>query len=262
MTPMTTDSITTQGLGLARAAEPAESKRGAGWVVVGLIVAAMTIGWGAYNLIALLAHAEQTEHRTIPAAGVSSLRISTNEGGIRVTAGPAGSDIVVEARMSEGLHAPSSTVTANGDEVTLRAHCSAWSQYWCSVSYVVQVPADLDLTLTTENGAVNVDGVSGKLTVRTDNGTVRGTHLSAAVVDSRADIGTTSLQFDKAPEQVSARTDVGSITVVVPDDDTVYNVSTTNDIGSKSNGVRHDPTSRRTISARADVGDVNVRYPD
>lgn len=245
-------------------AQPADSRpaRVNGWVVLGVLLGLVTIGWGAYNLISLLAHAETDQHRSMPSAGVHAVRVSTNDGSIVLTTGPAGSDIVVDDRLSEGLHAPTSKIEIIDGRASITGHCSAWSQYWCSVSYRVQVPAGVAVELVTDNGDVTVDGVSGSLTVRTDLGKIQATHLTAAVVDTGADVGATKLEFDRPPEQVTARTDVGSITVVVPADETVYAVELANDIGSKSNEVRHDSTSSRRISARADVGSVTVRYPD
>lgn len=253
---MSTDSVL-----LRTAARPSATRRGNAWVVIGVIAAVLTIGWGAYNLITLLAHAERNEHRVIPADGIRTLRVSTDNGGITITSGPAGSDIVVDAHLSEGLHAPTNTIDIVDGQATLRAQCSVWSQYWCAVSYRIQVPAGIELNLTTEEGNISINGASASLTVRTDSGTVQASNLTSTVVDSRTDVGRTRLEFVQAPTQVSARTDIGSVTIIVPDDETAYNVTMTNDIGSRSNSVRTDSTSTRTINARADVGEITVRYP-
>ena len=91
---------------------------------------------------------------------------------------------------------------------------------------------------------------------------MRGRDLRSPVVDARTAAGTVDLELTIAPQRVRASSSAGSVTVVVPDDTTVYAVDASTDAGDDTVRVRTDPASTRTIDASTSAGNVTVRYPE
>ncbi len=60
---------------------------------------------------------------------------------------------------------------------------------------------------------------------------------------------------------MTARSDHGDVTVVVPNGDDAYAVDAGTDHGSRDVGIKDDPSAPRTIDAHSDHGDVSVTYP-
>jgi hypothetical protein len=108
-------------------------------------------------------------------------------------------------------------------------------------------------------GEVIARGLAGAADVRSEAGSVRLRDLTAARVRAEVGVGDVDLGFLEPPRDVVARGDVGDIEVRVPDDDTVYAVTTSSDIGDDSADVRTDPSAVRTIVATVEVGDARVR---
>jgi DUF4097 and DUF4098 domain-containing protein YvlB len=82
---------------------------------------------------------------------------------------------------------------------------------------------------------------------------------SSTEVRAESDNGRVELQFAVAPTMVDARTNNGSVEVVVPDDGKAYRVSSETDNGSEHIEVPTDPNAPRTISLTTDNGSVTAR---
>ena len=94
--------------------------------------------------------------------------------------------------------------------------------------------------------------------IRSDNGSLRGEGLGGPSVEASSDNGSVDLTFAAPPEQVSARSDNGSIVVRVPEVGGAYDVDVESDNGSTEIGVATDPSSPRVIDASSDNGSVRV----
>jgi hypothetical protein len=88
-----------------------------------------------------------------------------------------------------------------------------------SASYVVMVPRRFDLTLDANNGSLGVDGVSGKLDLRTTNGSVALTDVGGEV-HARTQNGSLNVQLAGKSwdgEGLDAVTQNGSVRLAVPE---------------------------------------------
>jgi DUF4097 and DUF4098 domain-containing protein YvlB len=142
------------------------------------------------------------------------------------------------------------------------------------VTYRVEVPAAADVQASTGAGAVSVHGTTGEVDVQTAAGTVtlanlsgrvratteagqvRGTGLGPGEVDASSSAGTVSLAFDAPPDRVEARTDAGSVELLVPDQR--YAVDASSYAGTARVEVEHDPDAPSRLVAHSNAGAVRV----
>lgn len=247
------------------------------WIVIGSVLTAGALVFTTGNIISQLAHDEETITDTFDAADLSAIDIAGSDGSIEVVGG-AGDQVRLVAEIDHGLRRTGTSQRIEGTTLVLRSSCPLLSN-WCQVDYRLEVPARMAVTARTDNGRITVRDLDGPLDVDADNGsielvrvggTIRGstdngslvaTGLRSTEVAADSDNGRVSLTFVDPPRSVEATTDHGSVTVVVPDDDTIYRVVVGTDLGRSDVGVRTDPDSDRVITARSDVGSVSVRYP-
>jgi hypothetical protein len=147
----------------------------------------------------------------------------------------------------------------------------------CSVRVEVLLPAELDGEVNGENGSVTAAGLDGALNLSTTNGTLRieessgrldlettkgrieGSDLGSANVDAETTNGAVRMEFSSAPDEVSARSTNGEISVTVPDDGESYRVDANTTNGKVDTAdIRTDPDADRSITARTTNGRVTV----
>jgi hypothetical protein len=239
-----------------------------------LILGALT--WGAYQIVTLLAHEERTEEQSFAAAGLTTLDVDGSSGSITIT-GTETETIHVTARISDGLRKTGESRRVVGNTLQLHNTCPNFGSDWCRVDYEISVPRDLTVVVRSDNGSVDVSGLtspvnidtdngsvdlaelSGEVHVSSDNGRIDAVRLRAQTVTASTDNGRLTLEFAVPPTTVVATADNGRITVVVPNDDTAYRVETETDNGSRNVTVNEDDGSTRTITARTDNGSITVR---
>jgi hypothetical protein len=248
------------------------------WRIGGALVVVPMLVYGVYQVVIALAHEEQTLRRSFDAAGITTLEVHNQAGGSVQVVGADIDTIRVRARVSHGLRRTDHSERVEGDRVVLASSCPLYGTDFCSVSYTVEVPSDIDLLLRTDSGrvgATDIDGtvdigndtgsielvqVTGDINVHTDTGRIDASGLTGAQADASTDTGRIHLDFDVAPQAVQASTDTGSVEVVLPDDTATYRVETGTDTGGEVVSVRTDPSSTRSIVARTDTGDITIRY--
>jgi Putative adhesin len=251
---------------------------GLGWKMVGGVLAVGTVGWGAFNIVSVLAHGERTEVRTYPAAEVDVIDVQNADGSVTVEGTPGRDEITVTAEISDGLLETDVSQQLADGQLDLRGSCPAVGSDWCDVSYTVEVPADIQVRADADNGRLRVSGidgqvdlsgdnssieitdVSGSLTVGSDNGSITATGLTSDTVMAETDNGSTLLEFLEPPTTVEARSDNGSVEVIVPNTPDAYAVDMSTDNGEETREIRTDPTSSRRITIETDNGDATVRY--
>lgn len=234
--------------------------KGRGWAAVGVLFALVAVAFGSWQVISVLAHAESTTNSTVPAAGLTGLRVKTDGGRVTVVTTAGIDEVRVTARLSEGLRGPQLSETTSAGVLTLRGECPAPSDVWCRINYRVEVPPGLTVEVDTDNGDIDVSGVSGTTDLQTANGEIRGTGLRAAVVRAGSDTGDIDLQFDTPPTELSVSSDIGDVSVRIPDDGGAYRLDATTDIGDRQLEVRTDPASNRSIKLSSGIGDLQLRY--
>ena len=242
-----------------------------------------TLGWGTYNVIALIAHEEYTEITRFDAAEIRSLDVSTVKGSVTVVgvADPDVAEVVVTAEISDGLRATGNRQEMVGDRLELAGSCPVLGSDWCSVDYELprarhglelrgrqlddgsvsglrHRPRPIDRsTRTTARSASPTS--PGRCRCRPTTGSVEGTQLRSQQVTADADNGRVQLDFDEAPTTVIATTENGRVEVVVPDDGTAYRTDVQTDNGSATTGVPVDSSSERAITIRTENGSATAR---
>lgn len=257
--------------------DPGSRAARAVWITLGGILAIATLGWGTYNVVSILAHEEYTERSTFAAGDVSSLAVRNESGSVTITATPDDS-VTVVAEVSDGWQTTDLSMEVVDGVLDLRADCPAFVSPWCNVDFTISIPADRPVTvdgsgtvrvrgmsasvdIDSDDGRAELDDVSGDIRVSNDDGRIIGRRLTAPSVDARNTNGRIELSFIDPPQSVYARTQNGSIEVVVPDTEVLYRVEMDTSHGGTDNLVRTDPNSDRTIDLATTNGSITVRPP-
>jgi hypothetical protein len=248
-------------------------------LAAGSVLTIAGLGWGAFNVVDLLAHGVRTATEVVDAEGISVIDIDNSDGRVVVT-GTATDEITIFARISDGLRATGHSYQVVGDRLDIRGSCPVLGSMWCSVDYRIEVPDDVDLdidvdddrvevvdmrgalTIDNDNGSIEILGADGPLRATTDNGSIHATGVRSETVSADSDNGSVEIVMVTPPQQLQATTDNGSVTVVLPNTPDAYAVDAGTDNGRVRNDVRTDPASTRTITLTSDNGNVTVRYPD
>jgi hypothetical protein len=251
---------------------------GLGWRVTGGVLALGTVGWGAFNVVSLTAHEERTVVTPYPAADVTMIDVDNTSGSVTIVGSAGRREITVTARISDGLRRTGERQQLVDGRLELDATCPAIGSEWCEVDYTIEVPADLPiradtdnggidargmdstLDLSTDNGSVEVNDVGGDLTIDGDNGSITADALTTDTVRAETNNGSIRLELLEPPTNVEARSNNGSVEVVLPRTEDFYNLAITTDNGDVSRDIRHDPTGTRRITIDTDNGDVTARY--
>jgi hypothetical protein len=237
----------------------ARARGGPAWRILASLLVLAALVWGTFSVVNLLAHSERRVVRTFPAAGVATIDVSTDRGSVRVIASDR-DDISVRGYISNGLGGTDHSERRRGDRVVVDASCAVPVAYWCTASYTLRVPRDVEVKLWSGSGSVSVTGVTGPVHLASQHGDLEASRLRSARVDARTDHGSVRLQFATAPQRVKASSTHGDVTATVPHTDVSYRVQLSTNHGDTRNAVRTDPKSARVIDLSTAHGDVTVRY--
>lgn len=263
---------------LRRPARPLSSAGRRGLVAAGLVLTAVIVGTG--SLVTVNAMARQTvREQHVYAFKGSALSIDAAVGEVQIVPGKPG-EVIVARRLTYGLRRPFVEERIDGDTFRVRdAPCTADVAFPCEVRWLLQVPRDLDVEVTTETGSINVSGMSGKvklvsgsgsvkaqgpsgklLTMRSKAGAVTAQNVGSQQVVATTISGAVSLTFRNPPSLVVGRTETGPLGVVLPDGDESYRIDAKSSRDrSLTVAVQHeDPQSRRRIDVKSMKGDVAV----
>jgi hypothetical protein len=251
-------------------------------LVGGLVLTALLVG--VAGLVAVNAMARQTvreEH--IYAFTGKALSIDAARGDVHIVPGKPG-QIIVARRLTYGLRRPFVEEQIDGDtfRVTDR-RCTADAAFACEVRWLLQVPREIDVDVTTQTGSINVSGMSGTVklvsesgsvrvlapsgkltTLRSRTGSVTAQNVSSEQLVATSLKGDVSLTFRQPPSLVVGRSETGKVGVVLPDGDESYRIEAkSSQDGSRTVTAKDDPESRRRINVRSSKGDVSVlQNPD
>ena len=250
-----------------------------GLVSAGLVLTAILVG--VAGLVAVNAMARQTvreEH--IYAFGGKMLAIDAVIGDVHIVPGKAG-QLGVARRLTYGLRRPFVEERIDGDVFRVADRpCNA--AFACEVRWLLQVPRDIDVEVTTRSGSINVSGMSNTvklvtetgsvrvdapsgrlLTIRSRTGLVKAENIRSEQVVATSPKGAVSLTFRAPPSLVVGRSETGNVGIVLPDGDESYRIETSSQDGSRTVTAKDDPGSKRRISVRSNTGDVSVlQNPD
>lgn len=129
----------------------------------------------------------------------------------------------------------------------------------CQVDLTVEVPtATSGIKAKIQGGSLNVAGVSAPLAADVNEGSVDMARVRSPQISVNAREGSISLFFDAAPEQVSASSTDGSITVQLPRTAT-YSIDAVASQGSTDLSVPSDPTATHRLRLRSSYGSITVQ---
>ncbi len=275
MTMTTTDPRSLRQSEPSPVPKPSSTGRRA-WLAFGVVLAVASVAWGTFSVIDLLAHTESVETSTYASADVIRLEVSSDNGSVTVVAG-SGDSVSVRTEISEGIGATETTEQLSSGVLQLRGDCPAFGSIWCSVDYIIEMPAERaveidadngavvvrgltgDVDVDNDNGVIELDDLGGNITVTNDNGGIFGTDLTSSVVRAANGNGSIALSFRAAPMSLTVTNSNGSIDVEVPDSDIAYRVDIRSNRGDTENQVRTDPASSRTIELSSENGSISVR---
>ena len=210
-------------------------------------------GCGALGKIGAGSHNPPASVFTV-SARVTAVVINGGSGSIDVT-GSSRSTVAVSQQVTYSGKPPTVAHALRGTTLTLSYSCP--SELLCGVSYAVQVPASVTVTVATGTGPVTLTSLAGTVTARADAGLITAVDMRSAVASFKSNAGGVVATFAVAPRTLTASTNVGPITLTVPGS-ADYRVSTHTFVGTSSVTVRRSGTSAHSISARSDLGSITV----
>lgn len=200
------------------------------------------------------------QDETVPATGIAAVDVDTDNGAIEIRGG-AGDEITIQSVLRERHEGDAdASVEIDGDRLVIVGECD--HRWWnaCSVGFVVTVPSAFDVRVSTGSGRVETQGIDGDVTITTDNGAIEAGALGGGSVVTESDNGRIELTFDDAPSSVHAQTDNGAISVRLPAEGDRYAVDAGSDNGNVDITVSTDPEAERHVVARSDNGSIEIGY--
>ncbi|MFI8181286.1 DUF4097 family beta strand repeat-containing protein [Actinacidiphila glaucinigra] len=188
-------------------------------------------------------------------SGAKALDVRNENGSVRITVGSG--PMSVTETLEYGAVKPATRHRVEAGTLRLVGSGCGNSRP-CKVDYVVRVPPATPVTVKVDNGEVEADGVTGAVDLGTGNGSVTGAALGARRASLTSVNGTVEATFEIAPEEVTATTENGMVTVTVPPG-TAYDVRARTGVGMRQVSVPTDASSSRRITATTENGMVTVQ---
>jgi hypothetical protein len=210
-------------------------------------------GCGALGKIGAGSHNPPASVFTV-SARVTAVVINGGSGSIDVT-GSSRSTVAVSQQVTYSGKPPTVAHALRGTTLTLSYSCP--SELLCGVSYAVQVPASVTVTVATGTGPVTLTSLAGTVSARADAGLVTADDMRSAVASFKSNAGGVVATFSVAPRTLTATTNVGPITLTVPGS-VGYRLSTHTIVGTSTVTVRRNGDTAHSISASSDLGSISV----
>lgn len=265
---------------------------------VGAILSAFLVAFGGFQVVQ--ATTWSTQHDSM-SFGQTIRHIEVDSGGRVSIYGEPSNTVTVSRTISESISRPKPRAYVDGDTLHLSGGCNVLFIGWCSIRYEIRLPATTALTVYSPNGRISAKNMNADLTINADSGTLSATNINGSLTmtaesgrlsadavtgksvrlhaDSgriaasrmsvrdfaaRASSGRISAAFKTDPTSVIAEADSGAIDIVVPPDETHYDLQ---DVSAGSghtdlNNVLSRKGAAHKIVARASSGRVSVEYGD
>ena len=210
-------------------------------------------GCGALGQVGAGSHNPPATVFTV-SARVTAVVINGGSGSIDVT-GSSRSTVAASQQLSYSGKPPTVAHALHGTTLTLSYSCPG--EILCGVSYAVQVPAGVSVTVATGTGPVTLTSLAGTVTARADAGLITAVDMRSAVASFKSNAGGVVATFSVAPRTLTATTNVGPITLTVPGS-VGYQLSTHTVVGTSTVTVRRSTDTAHSISASSDLGSISV----
>jgi hypothetical protein len=185
---------------------------------------------------------------------VTSVVIHGGSGSVDVT-GTSGSTVTVAQHASYSSTPPAASHVLRGTTLTVSYRCP--TELVCGMSYDVQVPRDVAVSVSTSAGSVTLTSLAGTVSAWAVAGLITAVDLRCGVASFNSNAGGVVATFSAVPRSLTASTNVGPITLTVPGS-VAYKVSTHTVVGTSTITVRRGASSPYSISARSDLGSISV----
>ncbi|NUQ98405.1 MAG: DUF4097 family beta strand repeat protein [Streptomyces sp.] len=199
---------------------------------------------------------------------VTSIRLDTRDGGVKVEASAGTSTVSVHRKVDYRGDKPGGTFHVDNGALTLSG-CGED----CGVDYTVKVPAGLPVTggtsngglsltdvgtvdVHTTNGEIAVAGATGPVKLRTSNGGVDVKGVRGGGIDTQTSNGGVTIQT-AVPQNITARTTSGNLTVTAPP--ARYQISADTSSGDKNVAFQNDPSGRYRLDLSTTNGALTVK---
>ena len=222
-------------------------------VFVLLAVFPLLAGCGALGKVGAGAHNPPAASFTV-SAPVSAVVIDGGSGSVDVT-GSARSTVSVSQQATYTSTPPRAVHVLHGTTLTVSYTCPA--QLVCSVSYQVQVPRGVAVSVSTDAGAVTLTSLAGTVQAHASAGLITADDLRSPVASFKTNAGGVIAAFSVPPRSLTATTNVGPITLTVPGS-VAYRLNTHTFVGTSTVTVHRSSSSAHTISASSDLGAISV----
>ncbi len=245
-------------------------------ILGGALLAALGIGWGAFTVVGLIAR-EKTSAPVSVDGSVRHVIVDLDAGGMTlhggVTTSVTGTRTVVRT-----FRGPTFSETLTGDTLTVKSRCPSFVNTFCSVSYDLNVPANVtveakssggsltasdvagDLTLSSSAGSVSVTGATGRLKLSSSAGGVKVSESRSTEINARSSAGSVKVSLLAPPTNVDLSSSAGSTTLELPRTSDSYDVDASTSAGSSTVTVDTSTSSARKIRVRSSAGNVRVTY--
>jgi hypothetical protein len=247
-----------------------------GLVGVGLALAALLVGLGGLVSVNAMASHTVQEEETYGFRG-TSVSIDLTVGDVEVVPSDKDDEISVRRRLTYGLRRPFVDARIDGATFKVRdGDCVMPVLADCHVRWLLEVPRDVGLEVTTKTGDITVSGMAGQVRLTSasgavtakalsgqtaqllsDEGKVTGTDIRSTHVVATSISGDISVMFRTPPKLVRGLSTTGSVAVILPDGDEAYRITAVAGDG-KTITANSDPNATRSINVRSDESAVTV----
>lgn len=185
---------------------------------------------------------------------VSAVVIHGGSGSIDVT-GTSRSTVSVSQQVSYSKTPPNATHSLRGGTLTISYSCPV--EIVCGVTYGIQVPRGVAVTVSAGAGSITLTSLTGPVSARAGAGLITASGLRSATASFTSNAGGVIASFTAAPRSLTANTNVGPITLTVPGS-AAYRISTHTFVGSATVTVHRSGSSAHSISASSDLGSISI----
>lgn len=235
--------------------DPPRTRNGLRAGVVAVLAVTMVAGLAA-NVLGAREHSSDDR---LTLAAVQHLVVDADQAQIDIEAADV-TEVSVRRSISwSGPAAPTPLRVVNGT-LTLRG-CEGpwWKRIFslpnaCAGDYRIVVPRDLDVTVRSAFGTVDLRGRFGVVDVTMDLGSVSAT-VAARRFTAAVEMGRVSARFTAPPRAVRAVVGLGDVTLDLP----AAGYAITAPAGATVDGGLRDDTSIRTVVVQQDIGDTTIR---
>ncbi|GAA4100535.1 DUF4097 family beta strand repeat-containing protein [Actinomadura miaoliensis] len=143
---------------------------------------------------------------------VTTVKLSSSNGRVEIVGSDSpGVHVQERLRWSNSRNKPAPRHSVAGGTLTLGASCghTVLGPSSCQITYRLRVPRGLAVQVTTDNGAIETTGLGGRLTLRTDTGSITARDLRAPALSARTEDG--SIRISGRADTADLTTDTGGI---------------------------------------------------